>query len=141
LNIGGTVVDQKSEINPLQALLEAPSPENHEVLLRDIIEAIDYAAEDPAINSLVMELDSLGRLGISKTQEIVDALQNFRESGKPMVAIGDYYTQDQYLLASHADTVIAQLSKLFSRGAEKNIGQCACLSCGGSKVCSGAVYA
>ena len=54
-----------------------------------------------------MELDSLGRLGISKTQEIVDALQNFRESGKPMVAIGDYYTQDQYLLASHADTVIA----------------------------------
>jgi protease-4 len=107
LNIGGTVVDQKSEINPLQALLEAPSPENHEVLLRDIIEAIDYAAEDPAINSLVMELDSLGRLGISKTQEIVDALQNFRESGKPMVAIGDYYTQDQYLLASHADTIIA----------------------------------
>ena len=107
LNISGTVVDQKSEINPLQALLAAPSPENHEVLLRDIIEAIDYAAADPSINSLVMELDSLERLGISKTQEIVDALQNFRESGKPMVAIGDYYTQDQYLLASHADTVIA----------------------------------
>ena len=107
LNISGTVVDQKSEINPLQALLATPSPENHEVLLRDIIEAIDYAAADPSINSLVMELDSLERLGISKTQEIVDALQNFRESGKPMVAIGDYYTQDQYLLASHADTVIA----------------------------------
>ena len=107
LNITGTVVDQKSEINPVQALLAAPSPENHEVLLRDVIEAIDYAATDPAINSLVMELDSLARLGISKTQEIVDALQKFRESGKPMIAIGDYYTQDQYLLASHADTVIA----------------------------------
>ena len=107
LNMTGTVVDQKSEVNPFQALLGAPSRENHEVLLRDIIEAIDYAAEDPAINSLVMELDSLGRLGISKTQEIVDALENFRESGKPIVAIGDYYTQDQYLLASHADTVIA----------------------------------
>ena len=107
LNITGTVVDQKSEVNPVQALLVAPSPESHEVLLRDIIEAIDYAATDPAINSLVMELDSLARLGISKTQEIVDALQKFRESGKPMIAIGDYYTQDQYLLASHADTVIA----------------------------------
>ena len=54
LNMTGTVVDQKSEVNPFQALLGAPSRENHEVLLRDIIEAIDYAAEDPAINSLVM---------------------------------------------------------------------------------------
>ncbi len=107
LNISGTVVDQKSDVNPLQALLASPSPEGHEVLLRDIIEAIDYAAKDPAINSLVMELDSLERLGISKTQEIVEALQNFRESGKPIIAISDYYTQDQYLLASHADTVIA----------------------------------
>lgn len=107
LNMSGTVVDQKSEVNPLQALLGEPAPEEHEVLLRDVIEAIDYATEDPAINSLVMELDSLMYLGISKTQEIVPALEAFRKSGKPIVAIGDYYTQDQYLLASYADTVIA----------------------------------
>ena len=107
LNMSGTVVDQKSEVNPLQALLGPPSRDNHEVLLRDVIEAIDYAAQDPAINALVMELDSLGRLGISKTQEIVDALGAFRKSGKPIVAVGTYYTQGQYLLASHADTVIA----------------------------------
>jgi protease-4 len=107
LNMSGTVVDQKSEINPLQALLGEPTPEEHEVLLRDVIEAIDFAAQDPAINSLVMELDSLMYVGISKTQEIVPALEKFRESGKPIVAVGDYYTQDQYLLASYADTVIA----------------------------------
>lgn len=107
LNMSGTVVDQKSEVNPLQALLGPPSRDDHEVLLRDVIEAIDYAAQDPAINALVMELDSLGRLGISKTQEIVDALGAFRKSGKPIVAVGTYYTQGQYLLASHADTVIA----------------------------------
>jgi protease-4 len=107
LNISGTVVDQKSDVNPLQALLGAPSRDDHEVLLRDVIEAIDYAAQDSSINALVMELDSLGRLGISKTQEIVDALGTFRKSGKPIVAVGTYYTQGQYLLASHADTVIA----------------------------------
>lgn len=106
LNMSGTVVDQKSEINPLQALMGEPTPEDHEVLLRDVIESIDYAAEDPAINSLVMELDSLVYVGISKTQEIVPALEAFRETGKPIIAIGDYYTQDQYLLASYADTVI-----------------------------------
>ncbi|CAA0123985.1 Protease 4 [Halioglobus japonicus] len=107
LNVSGKVVDQKSEINPLSPLMGAASPSDHEVLLRDIIEAIDYAAEDPAINSLVMELDNLVSVGISKTQEIIPALDRFRETGKPIVAIGDYYTQDQYLLASYADTVIA----------------------------------
>jgi protease-4 len=107
LNISGTVVDQKSEINPLRALMGAPTPADHEVLLRDVIEAIDFAAKDPAINSLVMELEFLVYMGISKTQEIFPALERFRESGKPIVAIGDYYTQDQYLLASFADTVIA----------------------------------
>jgi protease-4 len=107
LNISGTVVDQKSEINPLRALMSAPTPADHEVLLRDVIEAIDFAAKDPAINSLVMELEFLVYMGISKTQEIFPALERFRESGKPIIAIGDYYTQDQYLLASFADTVIA----------------------------------
>jgi protease IV len=107
LNISGTVVDQKSAVSPLQALIAEPSPEEHEVLLRDVIEAINYAAKDPAINSLVMELDDLMYVGISKTQEIARALDTFRKSGKPIVAIGDYFTQDQYLLASYADTVIA----------------------------------
>ncbi len=107
LNMSGTVVDQKSAVNPLEALLGEPSPEQHEVLLRDVIEAINYAAKDPAINSLVMELDDLMYVGISKTQEIIPALETFRKSGKPIVAVGDYYTQDQYLLASYADTVIA----------------------------------
>tara|TARA_R110002072_G_scaffold1815_8_gene15377 strand:- start:64521 stop:66272 length:1752 start_codon:yes stop_codon:yes gene_type:complete len=107
LNMSGTVVDQKSAVNPLQALISEQLPTDHEVLLRDVIDAIDYAAEDPAINSLVMELGSLMYVGISKTQEIIPALQRFRESGKPIIAVGDYFTQDQYLLASHADTVIS----------------------------------
>lgn len=107
LNISGTVVDQRSEVNPLRALMAAPTPADHEVLLRDVIEAIDYAADDPAINSLVMELEYLVYVGISKTQEILPALEKFRASGKPIIAMGDYYTQDQYLLASFADTVIS----------------------------------
>jgi protease-4 len=105
--MSGTVVDQRAEINPLKALMGQTTPASHEVLLRDVIEAIDYATEDPAINSLVMELDNLVYVGISKTQEILPALERFRQSGKPIIAIGDYYTQDQYLLASYADTVIS----------------------------------
>jgi len=106
LNLTGTVVDQKSAVQPLQALFGEPSAADHEVLLRDVIESIEFARDDPAINSLVMELDQLLYVGISKTQEIVHALESFRASGKPVVAVGDYFTQDQYLLASHADAVI-----------------------------------
>jgi len=107
LNMSGTVVDQKSLVDPLQAILSEPSPLEHEVLLRDVLESIRFAAEDPAISALVMELDDLVYVGISKTQEIVDALEVFRDSGKPIIAVGDYYTQDQYLLASHADEIIS----------------------------------
>lgn len=106
LNMSGTVVDQKSLVDPLQAILSEPSPREHEVLLRDVLDSIRFAAEDPAISALVMELDDLVYVGISKTQEIVDALEVFRESGKPIIAVGDYYSQDQYLLASHADEII-----------------------------------
>jgi len=102
----GVVVDQKVQADPLEALFGEPSPAEREVLLRDMIDAIRYAKDDPAINALVMELDYLAYLGISKTQEVVSALEAFRDSGKPVVAVGDYFTQDQYLLASHADTVM-----------------------------------
>jgi protease-4 len=106
LNPMGTVVDEKSQVDPLQAMLGNPSPSDQEVLLQDILDAIDYARDDPAINSLVMELDWLVYVGLSRTQEIAHALERFRDTGKPIVAVGDYYTQDQYLLASLADALI-----------------------------------
>lgn len=107
LNPIGLVVDEKSPVEPLQALLGEPSPADHEVLVRDVIDAIDLAARDPAVNSLVMELDSLVRVGISRSLEIVVALERFKATGKPVIAVADFFTQDQYLLASHADEIIS----------------------------------
>lgn len=107
LNMSGTVVDERAAVDPLMAILSEATPTDHEVLLRDVVEAIEFAADDPSISALVMELDSLLYVGISKSQEIVPALEKFRATGKPIVAVGDYFTQDQYLLASHADTIIA----------------------------------
>ncbi|MEH6517391.1 MAG: signal peptide peptidase SppA [Halioglobus sp.] len=106
LNPMGTIVDQKSYIDPLQAVLVESTPGQHEVLLRDVIAAVDIARDDPAITSLVMDFDQLLSVGISKSQEIAIAIDAFKTSGKPVVAVGDYFTQDQYFLASYADTVI-----------------------------------
>ncbi|MFV0476439.1 MAG: signal peptide peptidase SppA [Parahaliea sp.] len=106
LNPIGYVVDQRTPVDPYTAFFSEPNPANHEVVLQDVIDAIDYATDDPAITVLVMELDNLMSVGISKTNEISKALERFRATGKPIIARGDYYSQDQYLLASQADTVL-----------------------------------
>lgn len=106
LNPTGRIVDQRSPVDPLQLLSGAAAPLEREILLQDVLDAIDLAAEDPAITALVMQLDSLLSVGLSKTQEIQPVLNRFRDSGKPIVALGDFFSQDQYLLASQADEVI-----------------------------------
>lgn len=102
----GDVVDQKTYVPPVELLLSGSEPQVSEVLLRDMIEAIEYAAGDDNITALVLKLDNMTSLGISKTQELIDAVELFRTSEKPIIAVGDYYTQDQYLLASLADEVV-----------------------------------
>ena len=106
LNLSGTLVEEKSDVNPLQALVGEPSPADREIALRDVLDAVREAAQDPAITALVMELDFLVSAGISKSLEIAAAIEEFKASGKPVIALGDYFTQDQYLLASQADEVI-----------------------------------
>jgi len=52
-----------------------------------------------------MELGFLIGGGISKLEDIGDALARFKTSGKTIVAVGDNYTQEQYYLASYADEI------------------------------------
>lgn len=102
---GGFLVEQKTYVDPLTQILEQSSPADAETLTHDLIEAIDRAAEDERITSLVMELDFLIGGGISKLEDIGDALARFKASGKIIVAVGDNYTQEQYYLASYADEI------------------------------------
>ncbi|MEH6558711.1 MAG: signal peptide peptidase SppA [Oceanicoccus sp.] len=105
LDLKGSLVDQASYVDPLQRLMGGVTPEQDETLLQDVIDAIRYAGDDERINTLVLQLDDLAFGGISKIQEIAMVLEEFRRSGKKIIAIGDNYSQDQYLLASHADEV------------------------------------
>ena len=106
LNPAGTVVVQKSHTEPLAQLFSEQSPQEAETLLSDMIDAILMAKDDPRISALVMELDSLLAIGVSKTDEVAEAIAEFRSSGKPVVAWNDALSQNQYLLASQADEII-----------------------------------
>jgi len=100
----GDLVEQKSFVAPIKNFLNESKIEN-ETLVFDLVYAIDYAATDPHITSLVLELDHLASAGISKLEEVGAALNRFKSSGKPVIAVGDSYSQEQYYLASYADEI------------------------------------
>lgn len=101
----GALVDQLTG-DPLdQALARARGLPLQETLLRDLIDAIRRARDDQRIKVLVLELDGLGATGLSKLQELADEILAFKQSGKPVVAVADSYTRNQYYLAAHADDV------------------------------------
>ena len=105
VNIQGSLVDQKNYIDPIVRLMGETDPSQYETLLQDVIDAIDYGTEDERITSLVLSLDDMFYGGIAKMQELVPALQRFRDSGKKIIAVGDNYLQDQYWLAAQADEI------------------------------------
>jgi len=100
----GFLVDELSQPATLPIFLGGGKGPT-EVRVKDLVEAIDNAAKDKRISSLVLELDHMVGGSLSKLDEIGAALQRFKAADKPIYAVGDNYTQSQYFLASHADKV------------------------------------
>jgi protease-4 len=105
LNPRGQVVDELSGPAALSLLGESDAA-THEVLLTDLVEAVDAAVDDPRITALLLATDELLYIGQSKASELAAAIGRFRDSGKSVIAVGDYYTQDQYRLAVEADRIL-----------------------------------
>lgn len=76
----------------------------HSIGLNDILLAIDRAANDPNISLIYMDLSTLSA-GLAHLEEIRNALERFKESGKPIIAYGDNYSQGAYYLATVADKI------------------------------------
>jgi protease-4 len=101
----GTLVDQLSGDALERALARVQGATLQETLVRDVIDALRGARDDERIKAVVLDLDGLTGAGLSKLQEIAEAIRSFKESGKPVIAVGDGYTRDQYYLAAQADDV------------------------------------
>ena len=97
----GEIVIQKTETVLTSRLMGEASRE--ETLLKDIIDVIEHARDDRRVKVLVLDLHEMGRAATSKLSEIGEALKRFKAGGKPIYATGDYYGQQQYYLAAHAD--------------------------------------
>lgn len=102
---GGLLVEQKTYTDPFGQMFQQGSPTDAETLVSDLTDVITAATDDPRITGIALELGSLAGGGITKLEQVGIALEHFKQSGKPVIALGDSYTQEQYYLASFADEI------------------------------------
>ncbi|MEX2941098.1 signal peptide peptidase SppA [Serratia fonticola] len=109
VDLSGVVVDQPSVNNRVRQwgreLLGASSNRLQENSLFDVVDTIRKAKEDKNITGMVLQLNDFAGADQPSLQYIGKALREFRDSGKPIYAIGDSYNQTQYYLASYANKI------------------------------------
>jgi protease-4 len=73
--------------------------------LRDVLAALDHAAKDDNIGSVVLLLDDLDGGGLASLREVGAAVERVKAKGKTVVAWGGSFDQKRYLVAAHASEV------------------------------------
>ena len=107
LNLDGYLADNRDETLRWQ---DALSELNGEYVPRkistfDVVSAIEYAQQDPQIKGLVLDLNHFEGADLPALDFIGATINRFKESGKPVIAYADNYTQGQYYLASFANEI------------------------------------
>lgn len=109
LDITGDIVEEKKAISSYEKFLasslgsDIPDPETS---LQDILDTIHGATNDDKISVLLLNLKHLRGAGLNQLQTIGQSLEDFKRSGKKVVAAENYYSQTQYFLAAYADQII-----------------------------------
>ncbi|MGQ0700079.1 MAG: signal peptide peptidase SppA [Panacagrimonas sp.] len=99
----GDVVDQ---LDPETRFVERIAREPpSQTLLRDLTDALETAADDPRIATVVLKLDTLNSAGMAQLEELVAAMHTFQAAGKTIHAYGPYFDQTSYYAAAAADDV------------------------------------
>ena len=101
----GNVVEQFTTTALDRAIEEATGQERSETRLRDMLEAIHRAAGDSDISQLVIDPNYLRGVGLAALNDLGDAMEAFRSTGKPVIALAGFLGQNQYYLASLADEI------------------------------------
>ena len=106
LKLDGSLVEQFSGSPREQLLAQAEGrgmPK--QTRLRDVIAALDAAAKDNKISTLLLDTEELSGAGMAGLHEVAAALQRFKASGKPVLAYADSYSQRGYFLAAQGGEV------------------------------------
>jgi protease-4 len=104
LGLQGTLVEQASSPSPRQRALGAVQGEGggSQPRVRDVTAALDAAAKDERISSVLLMLDDFSGGSLPALREVAQAVVRFKAAGKPVLAWGSGYGQHDLFLAAHA---------------------------------------
>ena len=103
IDLSGVLVDHAAEENPFDAVLgEMYGQTTTTVGLDDLLSNIALAKDNDKILGIYLRGGSLSA-GPASAKALRDALLDFKQSGKFIIAYSDSYTQTNYYIASVAD--------------------------------------
>lgn len=109
INPNGVLVEEAEAVDPLEQFFEQAYgvEEPSQIEVGEVARAIRSAAKDDRIKGLVLDLTQLyiPAISASKAHYLGAVVDEFKAAGKKVYALGDFYTQEQYLIASHADEI------------------------------------
>lgn len=100
----GNVVEQTQtgpDVLAHQVLGGAP----RQTSVQELKTSLERAAHDKRIKLAVLKLDDLNEVGMAQLQELGEAIDDFKASGKKVIAYAPSYDQKAYYLAAHANRV------------------------------------
>ena len=104
LDLDGVIVEEKTEVDPLDALFSGQAP-LAEFQIRDVVHAVNTAATDDRIKAVVLDLTSFVGGGHVHMQAIGSALDKVRAAEKPVLTYAIGYGDDAMMLAAHSTEV------------------------------------
>ena len=97
-------IAERAASNPLQNIDLGPFTQNSKMSLRSLIQSIEFASTDDNVKGIFIELTGFPG-GLSKLDEVRNALKEFKKSDKWVVTYSEGYSQGAYYLASVSDKV------------------------------------
>lgn len=105
IDLKGTLVEQAGEENPLDAIMgEMYGQTTTTVGLNDLLSNIALAKDNDKVLGIYLKGGSLAASPAS-AKALRDALLDFKQSGKFIIAYSDAYTQTNYYIASVANRI------------------------------------
>lgn len=101
----GSLVEQLEGDPYDRAVAELLGDSRPQTLIQDIVDALEFAKDDENIEVVYLEPGSVFGTGLAKLQRVAAAIQDFRTSGKPVIARADFLGQPGYYLAAQADEI------------------------------------
>jgi len=98
LDLSRPIVEHQQHVDIISRLRDGNTAT---MVLSDIIEAIDRAADDDRIDGVFLDCNGASA-GLVQRKAIIDALNRLRKTGKWVYSYGNVYTQGDYFIAAAA---------------------------------------